>query len=434
VESPHARRRAHLLDQIGPRALVFLPGSTLAKRNGDSHFRFRQDSDFLYLTGFDEPDATLLLCAGRAEQMVMFVRPRDPEREVWDGRRAGVDGAIAQYGADAAFPIEELEARLPALLGDVDDLYFPLGRDPAWDVRLTGWLERARALERRGVQAPRRVLDPRDVLGEMRLRKEPGELALLRRAAAVTAEGHEAAMRAARPGVWEYEIEAAIEHAFRRRGARGPGYTTIVGSGANATILHYIENRAQLGEGQLLLVDAGAEVEGGYTADVTRTVPVGGRWTRAGRRLYDAVLEAQQAALAAVRPGVTLDEIHDRALAVLVNHLCELKLCAEPPAEAIEKGTYKRFYMHRTSHWLGLDVHDAGAYRMAGRPRPLEPGFVLTVEPGLYVSADAQDVPAELRGLGVRIEDDVLVTSDGGEVLTAAIPKTPAELEAVVGR
>jgi Xaa-Pro aminopeptidase len=293
---------------------------------------------------------------------------------------------------------------------------------------VTGWLERVRGLERKGVQAPRRICDPREPLAEMRLRKTPEELALLRRAAAVTAEAHVAAMRAAQPGAWEFEIEAAIEHAFRRRGASGPGYTTIVGAGANATVLHYIENSAQLEAGHLLLVDAGAEVEC-YTADVTRTTPIGGRFGRAHRQLYEAVLEAQLAAIERVRPGVTLEDVHTRAVEVLIEHLCRLRLLAELPADALANGTYRRFYMHRTSHWLGLDVHDAGPYRQAGAPRPLEPGFVLTVEPGLYVSADAPDVPDEYRGIGVRIEDDLVVTPNGCEVLTAEIPKQPAELE-----
>ncbi|HJZ85698.1 MAG TPA: aminopeptidase P N-terminal domain-containing protein [Polyangia bacterium] len=433
MESPFARRRDRLLREIGASALVLLPGATMRPRNGDASYRFRQDSDFWYLTGFDEPDAVALLAPGRERRFLLFVRPRDPEREVWDGRRAGVEGATRDYGADEAFPIAELDAKLPGLLENVDDLYFPLGRDAAWDIKVTSLLERARSLERRGVRAPRRVLDPRELTAEMRLRKEPVELAALARAAAITVEAHQAAMRAARDGTWEYEIEAEIEHVFRRRGARGPGYTTIVGAGANATILHYVDNRSRLEEGQLLLVDAGAEFDF-YTADVTRTVPVGGRFRRPARRVYDAVLEAQQAAIARVRAGATLDDIHAGALEVLVRHLYEMKVLAEPPAEAIEKGSYKRYYMHRTSHWLGLDVHDAGSYRVGGGPRPLEPGFVLTVEPGLYFAVDDATVPEEYRGLGVRIEDDVLVTAEGAEVLTAAAPKRPADLEKIVAR
>jgi Xaa-Pro aminopeptidase len=427
--SVFSRRRERVMAQTGPRAVVLLPGAQLAPRNGDSHFRFRQDSDFYYLTGFEEPDAFAVLAAGK---FTLFVRPRDPEREVWDGRRAGVEGAIRDYGAHEAFPITELETRLPGMLADCDELYYALGRDAARDTRVTAFIERARAMERRGAHPPRRIADPRDLLGELRLVKEEAELAVLRRAAEVTAIGHEAAMGLARAGVWEYEIEAAIEYAFRRHGARGPGYTTIVGAGPNGCILHYIENTSQLADGQLLLVDAGAEYDC-YTADVTRTVPVGGKWTSGARKVYDAVLASQEAALAAVRPGATLDDIHARALEVLVAHLHEWKLCEEPK-EAIEKGSYRRFYMHRTSHWLGLDVHDAGSYRQSGEPRRLEPGYVLTVEPGLYFPPDAADVPEELRGIGVRIEDDVLVTPTGGDVLTKMIPKRPADLDRVVAR
>jgi Xaa-Pro aminopeptidase len=427
--SVFARRREYVGQQIGPRGVLLLPGAHLASRNGDTHFRFRQDSDFYYLTGYEEPDAFAVLANGK---FTMFVRPRDSEREVWDGRRAGIEGVLRDFGADEAFPIAELESRLPQMLSDCDELYYALGRDNTRDARVTGFVERARAMERRGASPPRRIIDPRDLLGELRLVKEEAELAVLRRAAEITAAGHEAAMRGARDGVWEYELEAAIEYAFRRHGARGPGYSTIVGSGPNACILHYIENVSRLRDGQLLLVDAGAEYDC-YTADVTRTVPVGGTWTPGARKVYDAVLEAQEAALAAVRPDATLEQIHARALEVLVGHLHNWNLCEEP-REAIEKGSYRRFYMHRTSHWLGLDVHDAGSYRQNGEPRRLEPGYVLTVEPGLYFAPDAADVPDELRGIGVRIEDDVLVTPAGGEVLTAMIPKRPADLERVVGR
>ena len=423
-----ARRRQRVMAELGPRAVLLLPGALLAPRNGDTHYRFRQDSDFYYLTGYEEPDAFAVLAGGK---FTMFVRARDPEREVWDGRRAGVDGAVRDFGADEAFPIAELETRLPTMLSDCDELYYALGRDHSRDARVTGFVERARAMERRGASPPRRIVDPRDLLGELRLVKEEAELAVLRRAAEITAAGHEAAMRGARGGAWEYELEAAIEFAFRRHGARGPGYSTIVGAGPNACILHYIENISQLRDGQLLLVDAGAEYDC-YTADVTRTVPVGAKWTPGARKVYDAVLAAQEAALAAVRPGITLDEIHNRALEVLVDHLHQWKLCEEPK-EAIEKGSYRRFYMHRTSHWLGLDVHDAGSYRAGGEPRKLEPGYVLTVEPGLYFAPDAEGVPDELRGIGVRIEDDVLVTPAGGDVLTAMIPKRPADLDKIVG-
>ena len=427
-----ARRRAALMQAIGPKAALVLH-SPPESRRGSVTTRYRQSSDIVYLTGFAEPDTTVVIRPGaERERFVLFVRPRDKEREVWDGRRAGVEGAVASYGADAAYPAGELDRRLPELIGNLEDLHHGLGLDPRFDRTVSAAIVHLRASERRGLRAPRRIIDPRVVLHELRLRKAPEEIACLRRAAAITAEAHVAAMAAGRPGVHEYELEAVIEYTFRRRGGAGPGYATIVGAGDNATILHYVDNARALGEGELVVVDAGCEVDF-YTADVTRTFPTSGTFSPAQRRAYELVLATQEEATRMTRPGVTLDDIHARCVERLTEGMIALGLLTGPAAARIEDGGYKAYYMHRTSHWLGMDVHDVGAYMTgdgAGTARPLEPGMVITIEPGLYVAADAEAAPAELRGVGIRIEDDVLVTQDGCEVLTAAAPKQVAEVEA----
>jgi Xaa-Pro aminopeptidase len=346
---------------------------------------------------------------------------------MWDGHRAGIDGAIATFGADVAYPAAELGKRLPELLANVEDLHHGLGVDAMFDRTITRALAELRGTERRGQRPPRRVIDPRVVLHEMRLRKSPEEIAVLRRAAAITGEAHVAAMKAAGPGVGEYELEALIEYTFRRRGGHGPGYTTIVGSGLNATILHYVENSRLLAEGELVVVDAGCEVDF-YTADVTRTWPVSGRFSPAQRRCYELVLRAQEEAIRMTRPGVTVDDLHARCVEVLTEGMIDLGLLAGPAQERIDDGGYRAYYMHRTSHWLGMDVHDVGSYcRADGATRPLEAGMVITIEPGLYIGAGAE---SDLRGTGIRIEDDVLVTDVGCEVLTAAVPKQVSEVEA----
>ncbi len=428
--SPHEQRRRRYMDAIGPRGVAVVHATPEAVRNGDVQFRYRQSSDLYYLTGFAEPEATLILRPGAEDgEVVLLVRPRDRERETWDGRRAGVEGAVERYGADAAYPTSELAERLPDLIGDRDDLYYSLGVEPAFDTIIAGTLAQMRARERRGRRAPRRVVDPRDVLHEMRLYKTAEELDAMRRAAAITCEAHAAAMAAAGPGVGEHELEALLDYTFRRRGGAGPGYNTIVGAGENATILHYIENDQPLADGDLVLIDAGCEYDF-YTADVTRTFPASGRFTDVQRRCYEMVLRAQEAGVAMARPGTTIDEIHEQTVQLLTSGMVELGLLEGPVADRIEDESYKRFYMHRTSHWLGMDVHDAGNYTTGGAARPLEPGMVITIEPGLYVAADAENVPAELRGIGIRIEDDILVTEDGPENLTAACPTSVADVEA----
>jgi Xaa-Pro aminopeptidase len=427
----HAARRARLMHLLGPRAALVLASAPERLRNGDTDYKFRQDSDILYLTGFAEPGTTIVLRPSHPETpFVMFVRPRDPAAETWTGRRAGVEGAVRDFGADASFPTTELDAKLPEILAGVEELHFPFGRDPALDAVVSRALARLRAGERRGRRAPVRLVDARLSVHELRLVKAPEEVAVQRRAAAITAEAHAAAMRTARPGVNEGEIEALIDYTFRRRGGTGPGYPTIVGGGVNATILHYVENNATLAPGQLLLVDAGCEVDG-YTADVTRTFPAGGRFSEPQRRLYETVLEAQLAAIEAVKPGATIDAIHEQVLVSLTRGLLTLELIegrVDDVPKLVEDGAYKPFYMHRTSHWLGMDVHDVGFYSSEGIARPLAPGMVLTIEPGLYVAADAP-VPAEYRGLGVRIEDDILVTPTGHDNLTHETPKSVTEIE-----
>jgi Xaa-Pro aminopeptidase len=361
----------------------------------------------------------------------LYVQPRDRERETWTGRRPGVEGALADFGADEAHPVEDFRRHLPALVGGVRRVYHVLGRDRRVDALLTETVEGLRLRSRAGADPPSEIVDPRSIIHEMRLRKEPGELELMRRAQEITREGHAQAARLARGSVFEYELQAALEWSFRRRGAAGPAYGTIVGGGANATVLHYIANDQPLRDGDLVLIDAGSELQG-YASDVTRTYPVGGRFSGPGRALYEVVLEAQRAGLAECRPGSDLAAVHQAAVRRLVEGLLALGLLEGEPDRVIAEEGYRRFYMHNTSHWLGLDVHDVGSYRVDGRHRPLEPGMVLTVEPGLYVAPDDERADPRFRGIGVRIEDDVLITPDGCENLSSSIPKAPDEVEALV--
>ncbi len=430
--TPHAARRARVAERIGPDAVLLVPSAPERVRSNDTHHRYRPSSDLYYLTGFREPGALLVLRPGSPTPFTLLVRPRDPERETWDGPRAGVEGARERFGADAAHPIAELASKLPELLDGATDVYAPLARDAAFDAELARSLEYLRASHRRGKHAPERISDATTLLAELRIHKDADELATLRRAVQLTDEAHRAAMRAARPGAWEYELEALVDYTFRKGGATGAGYGTIVATGAHATTLHWVENDGRLEAGELCLLDAGAEVDF-YTADVTRTFPVGGRFAAPARRLYDAVLAVQERAVAMVRPGVTLEDIHQATLEGLVEAALRLGLVVGEAQAILKQESYKRVYPHRTSHWLGLDVHDVGWYHRRGQARRLEAGMVITVEPGLYVRADDTEAPAELRGMGVRIEDDVLVTAAGHDVLTAAIPKRPEEIEATAG-
>jgi Xaa-Pro aminopeptidase len=425
----HADRRQRFLEAMGEGAVAILLGAKLVTRSADTEFPFRQDSDFWYLTGFAHPHAVAVLRTDGGPPFTLFVEPHDRSAETWTGYRPGVEGATRDFGADEAFPRAEFLARLPELVQGAGRIYHVLGRDAEVDAKLVASLDEMRLRSRAGLVPASEIVDPRSILHEMRLRKAPEEVELLRRAVAISAEAHRAAARLARGGTHEFELEAVINYTFRRRGGAGPAYTTIVGGGRNATVLHYIANDQPLKDGELVLIDAGCEYQG-YAADVTRTYPGGGRYEGAARDLYQAVFRAQLEALAAVRPGATLPDVHAAALRVLVRGMVELGLLRGDVDDLIAREAYRPYYMHNTSHWLGLDVHDVGAYRSRGEPRPLEPDMVFTVEPGLYVPGDDADAPERLRGIGVRIEDDVLVTAGGSDVLTAAIPKAPDEVEA----
>ncbi len=428
----YAARRQQLMERIGPRAVAIVGGKRLSVRNSDVEHRFRQASDLWYLTGFTEPEALAVIAPGRSEKLTLFVRPRDPERETWTGRRAGVDGAKTKFGADAAFPVELMTAELPKLLDGADEILYVPGDDGDLDRLVMSTVAHLRQAERRGMRAPRSIGDLRWTLHELRLIKDADALAKMRRAVEITRQAHTAAMRAARDGVKEYEVEALIDYTFRKN-AGHPGYGTIVGGGVNATILHYVDNTEPLKKGELLLVDAGCEVDG-FTADVTRTYPIGARFSPAQKRCYELVLAVEKACVAAVKPGNSIDAIHEQAVALLTRGMVDLGLLSGDVPALIEKAAYKRFYMHRTSHWLGMDVHDVGIYAPDGKSRPLQPGMVLTVEPGLYIAEDASDVAAEYRGIGIRVEDDILVTADGHENLTVSIPKEVSELEALTNQ
>jgi Xaa-Pro aminopeptidase len=425
----YAARRQRFFERMGPGAIAFVQGARLVTRSADTEFPFRQDSDFHYLTGFDHPHAVAVLRSDGGPQYTLFVEPRDRAAETWTGYRPGVEGAVADFGADEAYPIGELDAKLPGLLERAARLFHVLGRDAKLDARIIEILDHMRLRSRLGLVPAAEIVDPRHVLHEMRLLKEPAELEIMRRAAAISAEAHREAARGAEDGRFEYELEATLHYQFRRLGASGPAYGSIVGGGRNATVLHYIRNDQKLVDGELVLIDAGCELEG-YASDVTRTYPVGGSYQGPQRAVYEAVLEANLAGLALAKPGSTLAEIHAATTRRLVEGMVELGLLSGSVDELIRSEAHRRFYMHNTSHWLGLDVHDVGAYAVAGKPRTLAPGMVFTVEPGLYVAADDEQAPAELRGIGVRIEDDVAISASGCEVLTAAIPKHPADVEA----
>ncbi len=429
ARASYAERRAEALRRLGGGVLV-LRSNPEQTRSHDTEFPFRQDSDFAYLSGFLEPDSVLVLSASHPEhRFVLFVRPRDLEKETWNGRRAGVEGALRDFGPDAAFPIEELDARLPGYLEGAGTVYFTPGLDQGFNARMEGWLSALRRSRARHGRGPSSRTEHGGVVHEMRLFKTAEEAALLRRACAISSEAHNAALSATRPGMQEYEVQALIDYVFRARGAQAPGYNSIVAGGGNATILHYTENNMPLEDGALLLIDAGGEFEG-YTADITRTFPIGKTFTPDQRAVYEIVLEAQVAGIAMVRPGTRFDDVHRAALEVLVAGLVKLGVLEGEPAELIALKAFQPFYMHRTSHWLGLDVHDAGLYvDPAGKSRLLEAGMVLTVEPGLYFGDGILEYDPRWRGIGVRIEDDVLVTQSGHEVLSQDAIKEPSAIE-----
>ncbi|HEX4475733.1 MAG TPA: aminopeptidase P N-terminal domain-containing protein [Polyangiaceae bacterium] len=427
----YAARRARALELIGPGVLVIF-SAPQAIRNNDVEHEYRQDSDFYYLTGFDEPESVLVLSTVHPERYALFVRPRDPEREVWDGARAGVDGAKSEFGAKAAYPIVELAEKLPDWLENAERLFYRIGRDRAADERVLDAIDRTRPRSRRGASYPTEIIDPATVIHELRRLKEATEIELMQRAIDITRDAHLAAMALARPGMYEYEVEAVLRSEFRRQGAERPAYGPIVGSGPNATVLHYVKNDRKMADGDLLLIDAGSEY-GYYAADVTRTFPVSGRFTPPQRAIYEIVLRAQEASIAESKPEKTLDDVHQASVRVIAEGLVALGIVKGPVDAAISEERYKRYFMHKTSHYLGMDVHDVGRYFVAGKHRPLEPGVVLTVEPGIYVSTHDQEAPPEYRGIGVRIEDDVLVTPEGRRVLSDSIPKRVADVELACG-
>lgn len=436
------RRREELMSRIGGGIAIF-PAAPTAIRNSDVEHEYRQDTDFYYLTGFEEPNAIAVLAPDHPEhKFVLFVQPKDREREVWTGWRAGDEGAKRDYGADAAFTIDKLDEELPKLAEKANRIYYRFGSDPTFDERLVGLMRRFQRQRQREGTGPTSVIDPAELLHEMRLIKTPHELELLRRAVDITCEGHIAAMEAVRPEAYEYEIEAAIGYAFRKNGSPRNGYATIVGSGANATVLHYTVNNCRIQDGDLVLIDAGAEF-GYFTGDVTRTLPASGYFTEDQATLYQLVLDAQLQAIDAIKPGASFQEPHDIAVRVLTEGMVRLGILEGDVEKLIEEGNkfqnkpdepsgYKKFYMHRTSHWLGMDVHDAGPYKVADEWRKLTPGMVLTVEPGLYIPEDVEGAAARFRGIGIRIEDDVLVTEQGNEVLSSRVPKSIKDIEEAI--
>ncbi len=429
--SDYRRRRQRVGQQIGDGVLL-LYGGNLRTRSNDTEYRFRPDSDFHYLTGLAEPGGVLVLRPGRDPETILFVRPRDAEAEVWSGRRVGPEGAIDRFGADAAHPLEELPAKLPELIDGAPVLHAPVGRYRGFDQRVLTAIDKLRRRNRWGETPPEGIMDARIVLGEDRMVKDDAAVRSLRHAVDLSAQAHVEAMGRVRPGMHEYEIEALIEYHFRRNGSGGSGYGSIVGGGDNATILHYVENTAPLVDGEILLVDAGCEWEL-FSGDITRSYPVNGKFTPAQRAVYDIVLEANETGVSDVTVDNDIDSIHHKCIRILCEGLRELGLVEGTVDEIFDEEKYERFYMHRTSHWLGADVHDAGKYTLERRPRPLRPGFVLTVEPGLYFSAADESIPPEFRGIGIRIEDDVLVTADGPDVLSHAVPKRPQDVESLVG-
>jgi Xaa-Pro aminopeptidase len=425
-----SKRRKELINQIGDNILI-IPTSPVRPRNGDVEYLYRPDSDFYYVTGFDEPDAVAVICPGRPQgEYVMFCREKDPLKEIWDGYRAGLEGAVNDFGADDAFPIEDLDDILPGMMEERDKIYTLVGRYPDFDSRILGWLNKIKASVRQGKHAPYELVDVCHLLHEQRLIKHADEIALMKKAANISAQGHIEAMQACRPELYEYQVQAAMEFQFRYQGSRYNAYPSIVAGGDNANVLHYIDNNTKLVDGDLLLIDAGAEYQG-YAADISRTFPVNGRFSAEQRDLYNIVLEAQLAAFNKCQPGFSWIDPHNAAVEVISQGLLDLGLLQGNLDQVIETMSYRDFYMHKTGHWLGMDVHDVGDYQLDDQWRELEAGMVFTVEPGIYVSKKA-DVDERFKGNGIRIEDNVLITKSGHEVLTAQAPKTVEEIESVM--
>jgi Xaa-Pro aminopeptidase len=428
--------------RMDPNSVAIIPAAREAVRSHDTNYRYRQNSDFFYLTGFEEPDAIAVIAPSGEKKFTLFVRPRDPEREIWDGYRAGIEGAVRDYKADEAFAVAEFDEKLAEILDGPASLYYAFGNgSPELDTKIIRQLSLMRETNRKPLEPPAKIVDPTTIIHEMRVLKSDAEVDIMQRAADIAAEAHVAAMKAVRDGMKEYEVEALIEAVFRRHGSAGPSYTSIIGSGANATVLHYITNMGTLKDGDLLLVDAGAEYKG-YASDITRTFPINGKFTPAQRDIYDLVLETQMSCIDMVRPGVRLEDLKTHSIEILTEGMVRLGLLKGDPTKLIEEKKYMQFYMHNLGHYLGIDVHDAGRYYFNGESRPAEVGMVMTIEPGLYISPDTtripegfnQDVPEKYLGIGVRIEDDVLVTENGARVLTNKVPKDPGEIEGVMAK
>lgn len=420
------------MGMLEPNSIAILPAGEEKIRSRDTDYPFRQDSDFLYLTGFQEPEAVLVLIPGREHgEVVWFCREKDREREIWDGVRAGPEGVCQQYGADDAFPIGDIDEILPGMLEGRERVYYTLGKNPAFDKHLMDWVNAIRAKARSGAAPPGDFLDLDHLLHDMRLYKSAEEVRIMEKAGNISARAHKRAMEICQPGMMEYELEAEINYLCAREGGRHPAYNSIVGSGKNACILHYVENSAKMKSGDLVLIDAGCEYEN-YASDITRTFPVNGTFTEEQAAVYQLVLDAQAAAMEKIQVGNHWNEPHDASVRTITEGLVHLGLLDGDVDELIEKNSYKEFYMHRIGHWIGMDVHDVGDYKVGGEWRVLEPGMMMTVEPGIYIAHDNTDVPAKWRGIGVRIEDDVLVAKDGPRVLTSAVPKTIQEIETLM--
>jgi Xaa-Pro aminopeptidase len=427
----YRERRKQLLEKMPEGSIMVIAAESLKTRNNDAEYPFRQSSNFYYLTGFNEPDALLVMAKGEEAAVTLFCPPRDPNMEIWTGYRAGPEGCVERFGADQAFNLDEIDERLPKMIDGASQLLYPIARDKALDARVKGWLETLGRSVRSGAVLPQTLADSDRLLHEMRLFKSAAEIELMQRAATISATAHCQAMIACKPGIYEFQLESVIQAYCGSQGARFQAYTPIVAGGANACILHYIENDQPIADGDLVLIDAGCELDN-YASDITRTFPANGRFSDEQAAIYDLVLKANEACIEAVRPGTCWDSLHQLSARILTEGLIELGLLQGDLDELIEAGAFRRFYMHRIGHWLGMDVHDVGDYRVDGEWRKLAPGIVTTIEPGIYIAPDDHSVEERWRGIGVRIEDDVLVTEQGSKVLTAGVPKLRSEIEALM--
>ena len=424
-------RRRHELASAIKFGIAVIPTAAERIRNKDAHFPYRFDSYFHYLTGFNEPESVVVVIGGKPSRSILFCRAKHEEREIWDGFRYGPEEAKTQFNFDDTFAIDEIDKILPQLIENRDAIFTPIGIESNWDNKMMGWLNKTRSRAREGVTAPASLIDVREILDEMRLIKDPDELNIMRRAAKISAEAHVNAMLATRPEKYEYEIEAELLYHFKKNGSQFPAYTSIVAGGKNACILHYIDNNAVLNDGDLLLIDAGCELDG-YASDITRTFPVSGKFSGPQRIIYELVLDAQRAAMEATSRGNSWQMPHDAATKVLAQGFIDLKLCHGSLDKVLENREYSRYYMHRTGHWLGRDVHDVGNYKDDGQWRSLEPGMVLTIEPGCYIRS-APDIPEQFWNIGIRIEDDAIVNQDSGcEIITSGVPKTINDIESLM--